>query len=331
MEEGEKMDNNKMSIVEKTLRGIKTGFDELLKQQLTIVYTDAWDRQQIEINHLQDENANLRKQLEQKKEENCQLVSARNSFQHEVEQLKNAGDLYEFVSLGLYPKILHLNNKIQSLRNSPEENKGAIVILDSFYYSLRQMMSKYKMEFFETSIGAPFIENKHEMNQEIPTDNKQKNNTIAQSIMAGIEFKSGKIIREKVNVFKYVPNVISAQNETNVSDRITGKGEREREQYSYANPLLYYAYEGEGGLPAYIITFDNFNHSKIPIEYPINILLLKKGWDGQLKELCKIDICNAWQSSFGLFLELDLVGRELFYRVTDKNAQLSIISNKVRI
>lgn len=292
--EPDKKDNKSISI-ENSLKGIQSGFNELLKRQLEHTYDDAWNTQQATIDCLQDENEklknkleqskkekedassrfrglcyeneNLKEQLEQSKKENEEATSLQNIYKYESEQLKKEGSFLKFVLKGLHPQICTLISTIENLENKSSEdnsNKEVVGVLRGFYLSLCQTISNYKAEVLITDVGKPFDEKRHHRMETIPTNKKEEDNTISESLVPGIEFDSEVKIKEEVNVFKYMSDDPEELNETNETDDIV-EMMPEPEQPHDEQPIppeLWYSVDDKS---LFDIRFDSENRCRISL------------------------------------------------------------------
>ena len=134
---------DKRKVIDSSLDKLYKGFELLFQQQLTEVYDKAQNKSCTKIEQLEEVIAKLRAQLEETRRENESLRSSQQSYINEINELKNAGDLFSFISKGLYPKINALQTKIQNF----SENNQIAEELEVVYMSLIQTMERFDIAF----------------------------------------------------------------------------------------------------------------------------------------------------------------------------------------
>lgn len=199
---------DKRKVIDSSLDKLYKGFELLFQQQLTEVYDKAQNKSCTKIEQLEEVIAKLRAQLEETRRENESLRSSQQSYINEINELKNAGDLFSFISKGLYPKINALQTKIQNF----SENNQIAEELEVVYMSLIQTMERFDMELFSSNQGEKVDYFKHQVEEAVSTNNRNEHETILQSLAPGVKFPTGECIKEKVKITVYESNGTSFEN-----------------------------------------------------------------------------------------------------------------------
>lgn len=198
--------DDKRKIINNSIDELYNGFNQLFNQQLTEVFESAQKLSDIKIKQLEDENTRLREKFKEVCLQNEKIRLSQQSYIFEIDRLKNRGNLFDFINIGLFPKLYALHMKLQNIGEEECNNNPLYKTLENTYNSIIQTMSNFDMRFYSTEIGCYVDYSKHEVIETIPTNNKDEHEMIVQSIMPGIEFKSGDVIKEKVKIRVYQEN-----------------------------------------------------------------------------------------------------------------------------
>lgn len=206
---------DKRTTIGKSLNAIRKGIEDLFAQQLTAVYDEVQKQNDVKIEHLTEINESQRSTIAKLQQELHAVSDSQKSYLLEIESLKKRGSLFEFISKGLYQRLLYLRNKINQLSFSSEEVHTILQReLQKLYDSIKQSMELFGMEFFQSKEGDAIDYQVHEPMKFVPTDIKIQNDRIQCSVMPGIKFSSGEIIKEKVDVYNYVsPTTTERENQ----------------------------------------------------------------------------------------------------------------------
>lgn len=206
---------DKRTTIGKSLNAIHKGIEDVFAQQLTAVYDEVQKQNDVKIEHLTEINESQRSTIAKLQQELHAVSDSQKSYLLEIESLKKRGSLFEFISKGLYQRLSYLRNKINQLSFSSEEVDTILLReLQKLYDSIKQSMELFGMEFFQSKEGDAIDYQVHEPMKLVPTDIKRQNDRIQCSVMPGIKFSSGEIIKEKVDVYNYVsPTTTERENQ----------------------------------------------------------------------------------------------------------------------
>lgn len=196
---------DKRKVIGSSLDKLYKGFELLFQQQLTEVYDKAQNRSCTKIEQLEEIIAKLRDQLEEARRENVSIRSSQQCYINEINELKKAGDLFSFISKGLYPKINALQTKIQNF----SENCQVADELEVVYMSLIQTMERFDMELFSSKQGEKVDYSKHQVEETVPTNDRNEHETVLQSLTPGVRFQTGECIKEKVKILIFKQDEIN--------------------------------------------------------------------------------------------------------------------------